>query len=777
MHRLRFYSSFAALALGACSFISAQTLRLDELKVTTYGNKQSREFSFSDKHAGFFYGMTGTDDFLDWNAGWNIRARRVFNDYRLYWNGRLLPRQHNETTVNIYPDRMVRRYPGFIKETFSLVDEQKVIYIALENRGKKEQIFGIELLGDIISKPSVDGNTAILTPKEHQGNVVRVAAINPDVPVTVEGSIITAGAGSGGFVITFGDTEQSSRLVADARNNNAEWHHTRAMRMQRLIDDNAIESDNQIAKGISWLMLTADELVTKQHGGWGIYAGLPWFTDFWGRDMFISLPGIVLCTGQFEVARDILSSFAKYMDVDPASPTYGRVPNRLNLDGILYNTTDGTPRFVIEALDYLRYSGDKSFIKSIYKNVKIATDASLKLYVDDRGYLTHADADTWMDAKRQSKYPCSPRGNRAVDIQALWYGQLTAAVQMAQYMGKKDDVARWQAAADKLKSNFEKDFVVDGRIVDHLNADGSPDHQIRPNTMYAYELISSDSLKMNDLRTTWTHLVYPWGVSSLDQMDENFHPYHEHWHRYHKDDAYHNGTIWLWQNGMAMQRMIEYGQVQKAYKLFSNMNRQALDEGAIGSLAENADAWCRPGQTWVRRSGTFLQAWSNAEQIRVWSQCFLGVKPDMLNAHISITPRMPNKIDVNTRMRIADSFLSYCKRTIDAQVFYCFAWSGKKPVTVTLDLPKIKNIDIEIPAGGKVEVNLSPGNELTASVSDHTGDVITRINATKDEQKAAFASMCFKFRKGLDFAKPCYREDLKSMSRYFNPPLNYQSVE
>ena len=94
-----------------------------------------------------------------------------------------------------------------------------------------------------------------------------------------------------------------------------------------------------------------------------------------------------------------------------------------------------------------------------------------------------------------------------------------------------------------------------------------------------------------------------------------------------------------------------------------------------------------------------------------------------------------------------------------------------------LHLLKIKNIDIEIPAGGKVEVNLSPGNELTASVSDHTGNVITRINATKDEQKAAFASMCFKFRKGLDFAKPCYREDLKSMSRYFNPPLNYQSVE
>ncbi|MGN1245272.1 MAG: amylo-alpha-1,6-glucosidase [Muribaculaceae bacterium] len=778
MNRNLFYSSVAALVMSASSLLNAQALRLDELKITTNGNKQSREFSFSDKHAGFFYGMTGTDDFLDWNAGWNIRAHRVFTDYRLYSNGKLLPRNTHETSVNVYPDRMVRSYPGAVKETFSLVDKEKVIYIALESRGKEKSSFGIELLGDIISAPSADGSTAILTPKEHPGMMVRVAAINPDVPITVDGSIITAAEGSGGFIITFGDDAESNRLVADARLNNDSWHSARTLRMQQLLDVNAIESTDQITKGISWLMLTADELVTMQHGGWGIYAGLPWFTDFWGRDMFISMPGIVLCTGQFEVARDILSSFAKYMDVDPNSPTYGRVPNRLNLDGILYNTTDGTPRFVIEALDYLRYSGDKAFVKAIYKNVKIATDASLKLYVDDRGYLTHADADTWMDAKRQSKYPCSPRGNRAVDIQALWYGQLSAAVQMAQYMGKKDDAARWQAAADKLKANFENDFVVDGVIVDHLNADGTPDNQIRPNTIYAYELISSDSLKMADLRTTWTHLVYPWGVSSLDQMDENFHPYHEQWHRYHKDDAYHNGTIWLWQNGMAMQRMIEYGQEQKAFKLFCNMNRQALDEGAIGSLAENADAWCRPGKTWVRRSGTFLQAWSNAEQIRTWSQCFLGVKPDMLNAHIAITPRLPKNIDVNTRMRIADADLQYCRRTTDSfSHFYSFGWSGKKPVTITLDLPVIANVDIEIPAGGKVEINVTPKASLRATVFNAAGDVITRVDAAKDAQKAQFAAKCLKFRNGLHFAEPCYREDLKSMSRYFNPPLHYQSIE
>lgn len=105
-------------------------------------------------------------------------------------------------------------------------------------------------------------------------------------------------------------------------------------------------------------------------------------------------------------------------------------------------------------------------------------------------------------------------------------------------------------------------------------------------------------------RRCWEELVYPWGVASLTQWDNQFHPQHENWHYYHKDDAYHNGTVWLWNNGIAMQRMIEYGQVEMAWELFQNMNRQALKEGAIGSLSENADAHPRTGQNWVNRSGT-----------------------------------------------------------------------------------------------------------------------------------------------------------------------------
>ena len=158
-------------------------------------------------------------------------------------------------------------------------------------------------------------------------------------------------------------------------------------------------------------------------------------------------------------------------------------------------------------------------------------------------------------------------------------------------------------------------------------------------------------------------MTYPWGVASLAQWDTQFHPQHENWHYYHKDDAYHNGTVWLWNNGIAMQRMIEYGQVESAWQLFQNMNRQALVEGAVGSLSENADAHPREGKSWINRSGTFLQAWSNAEHLRVWYQYFLGIRPDMMKRVITIEPKLPKEItNIETSVRIGKGILTYTYR-------------------------------------------------------------------------------------------------------------------
>ena len=643
----------ASLVIAACTESADIDSPLDSLGVEVTSS-ENREYSFTDKKSGFWYGTTHQDSVFFW-SGWNISKKRIFSDYQLSVDGKSLNRKQVSCTV--YPNKIVRVWSS-AKETFSLVDNYPVLYINLSEVSGDS--VGISLNQDLLSESESNDNGLLFTPKENgDSRILLSPAVDCGFTFTDNG--IKAPASSEGFIITYGNEEECEMLLSKFRSEGEEWLKERAGRMSSLITEyNPISSNiKELDKAINWLTLTTDELVTEQQG-MGIYAGLPWFNEYWGRDMFISMPGTCLVSGQFDVAKQILLDFAKFQDKNPESPTYGRIPNRANPDGILYNTTDGTPRFVIQAFELLEYSGDTAFVSEIYPAVKLSIDASCRNFTDDKGYLTHADADTWMDVKRNG-IPGSPRGNRANDIQALWYGQLEAGSRLAELVGDKESAERWLRLASKIRSNFEHDYCdKEGNMVyDHLNSDGTPDKQFRPNQLYCFEMIGDEEFT----RRCWEELTYPWGVASLAQWDTQFHPQHENWHYYHKDDAYHNGTVWLWNNGIAMQRMIEYGQVEAAWQLFRNMNRQALVEGAVGSLSENADAHPREGKSWVNRSGTFLQAWSNAEHLRVWYQYFLGIRPDMMNRVITIEPNLPKEImSLQTSVKIGKGTLTYTYR-------------------------------------------------------------------------------------------------------------------
>lgn len=601
--------------------------------------QENREYSYTDKKAGYWYGRTHLKE-LDWYSGWNLAKKRILADYTISIDNQALDRSQAECFV--YPDRLVRRWSNAV-ETFSMIDGLPVIHIGLECEAATTSI-SPDL--SLISMSHMDDDAIFYVPNEAKDKLIMIA-----------------GDGKKGFVLTYGATEEECRALHEKfLAEGKELLKERKDRINDLVTEyNPVKTNlPELDKALDWITITMDELITEQQGN-GIYAGLPWFNEYWGRDMFISMPGACLVTGQFEVAKEILKDFAKLQDNDPESETYGRIPNRANLEGILYNTTDGTPRFVIQALELAEYCGDTEFLAEIYPAIKTSINASIANYTDENGYLTHADADTWMDVKRNG-IPGSPRGNRANDIQALWYDQLNAGSKIAGLMGDITSAEQWSGLALMLASRFEQNFCdKEGNMIyDHLNTDGSADIQFRPNQLYCFDLITDDAFKQRVTRRTWEELVYPWGVSSLAQWDKQFHPQHENWHYYHKDDAYHNGTIWLWNNGIAMQRMIEYGQVDAAWELFKNMNRQALHEGAVGSLSENADAHPREGQSWVNRSGTFLQAWSNAEHLRVWYQYFLGIRPDLLDSVIVIEPKLPSEItSVETSVKIGQGTLHY----------------------------------------------------------------------------------------------------------------------
>ena len=632
--RTNIFTCMAAVAMIA-SACSNSTSRIDSLGVPVT-KEENREYSYTDKKAGYWYGTTHQETPEFW-SGWNMAKKRILADYTLSVNGEALNRKDAE--VIVYPDRLERSWNN-TKETFCLVDGKPVIFIGIES--DEPVSISLDMTHLIGTEEAEDG--IFYTPAEAPDKRIMLA----EVPE--------------GFILAYGTKDECRELVSDFRTDGKEMLTARKARINSLVTEyNPVKTNlPELDKALDWITITMDELITEQQGN-GIYAGLPWFNEYWGRDMFISMPGACLVTGQFDIAKQILKDFAKLQDTDPSSETYGRIPNRANLEGILYNTTDGTPRFVIQALEVAEYSGDTEFLHELWPAITTSINASIKNYIDEKGYLTHADADTWMDVKRNG-IPGSPRGNRANDIQALWYEQLTAGSKIAALLGDHGTAEEWSGLAVMLASNFEHDFCdKDGKMIyDHLNADGTPDVQFRPNQLYCFDLILDDGFKQEVTRRAWEELVYPWGVASLAQWDRQFHPQHENWHYYHKDDAYHNGTIWLWNNGIAMQRMIEYGQVDAAWELFKNMNRQALHEGAVGSLSENADAHPREGQEWVKRSGTFLQAWSNAEHLRVWYQHFLGIRPDLLNNRIVIEPKIPSEItSIETSVKVGNGTLHY----------------------------------------------------------------------------------------------------------------------
>jgi glycogen debranching enzyme len=747
-------STFSLIILyssqGFANTEKKQTEMLDRMKISVSA-AANRPVSFTNKEAAYYYTQTHLNNHPEWAwfEGMNIAKNRIFSGYQLFVGGKKLDTQ--QAKVSVYPHKLVRSYPTKWVEELQLVDYKNIIDVSLN--GANEQI-GIALQGEKVHYLYSKNNLAFFSPNE--GNYTIAVGAKTDMPIEIKNNIVYTSAQSKGFFVAVGKTEaEAAAVLTSTRPAIAKLEKERAQRMHNYLSTNTylLSNNDSLTLAMNWIQSTMDQLVTKQQGN-GIYAGLPWFNEYWGRDEFISFPGAVLITGQFETARKILKSFAEYQNTDKNSKFYGRVPNIVNPQNIDYHTTDGTPRFIIELLDYVKYSGDKSLIKELYTNVQNSIEGSVKNWMDDKGYLLHADNETWMDARDANLVSYSPRSSRANDIQALWYQQLCAGVYFAQFMNNTADMQKWQEIADKVKSNFEKDYRDDKHdyLADFLSPENKADFTLRPNQLYALELVSDETFRWQVTRKSWEELVYPWGVASLNRQDKLFHPFHLSPENYHKDAAYHRGTIWLWNNGMAMQRMIEAGQIETAYKLFENMNRQALTMGVVGGLSENMDAYPHEGKNWPKLTGTYLQAWSNAEHIRVWYQYFLGIRPDMIKNNLTLAPRIPAKIkqlDYNFTIKNSLIHASYISGKTTT---YRYRFGKVNPM-VEIDIFPYEIKQVQIPENVVLQLERI-GKNLNITIFDNQGKTVYQTSSPESMSRLAKQNKCNQLMNNVQFARP-----------------------
>ncbi|MDZ7264664.1 MAG: GH116 family glycosyl hydrolase [candidate division KSB1 bacterium] len=604
-------------------------------------------------------------------------SRKYLADYSMVIDGQHIEKKA-ASQIKIYPDHLLRTFLKDVVEHLYFLED--INCLILEYAASELHSYEFTPLFDDNFNPEAweirwqkNQDLLILAPKEKNkkegaSNCIGICfdcsvqykseqriLKHFDIPARQIGSFRVAKDLFRIFIIVAPNEAEIRNLATLLPQNFEKYLDAKRQRITKLLGDCHFETNlADFNKAFRWALLSMDQLIMKQPAFnkkmTGIFAGLPWFCDYWGRDTFISLPGAALVTAQLEPAKEILLSFAQFQSTNADNSDFGRIPNQITTENVIYNTADATPWFVRELWEYYLYSGDSDILKNLYPVVKRTVDGTLKYHMDQNYFLTHAEAETWMDAQGADG-PWSPRGNRAVEIQALWFQQLLAAANIANLVGEDHIADEWRQIARQLQQNFQRKFWNDKRLAlyDHLNSSDEPDTKIRPNQILAVTVpeqpILNPERELMVVKEVATKLAYPYGVASLWQHDPDFHPYHVHPPFYPKDAAYHNGTVWLWLSGPVISSFMKYGYEDLAFEMLTSETTQILQWGGVGTLSELLNAVPFPGQSLPAPSGTVTQAWSLAEYLRNIYQDLIGIKPDVPNQKIILEPHLPAMIN------------------------------------------------------------------------------------------------------------------------------------
>lgn len=631
----------------------------------------SREVVFSDLRTTHWACDTGLRDQRAYH-GLYTAMHESLDDYVVVLDGRPLE-PDDATRVLVTPWSMVREYPNGVRETVFLALGEKALFVRIGAGGAPPRAWEVRPRVDLrwiwrpeqgryeatdhgdadlgvvevvrrdrepgpgapdrlligVAAPGRFDEAMTPRPTVHPRDAAR-RAMSETTPVEI-GTIggpwepgrahldLVFVPGRGDFVHA-GDT---ARDLLDRRDQllAAREAHFRAMERGALRT-----GDARLDKAYRWARASMDQMIMHTRGA-GIYAGFHWFTNFWGRDTFLCVPGATLVTGRLDAAREILRSFLDFQLLDRRDPREGRLPNIVQPGQVQYAGVDGTWWYVRAAHRYVkarRAAGtpDRGFEAEFDAALRAMIDGAERHAVDRHGFLRHGDGETWMDAGGDAN-PRSPRGDRAVEVQALYYNGLRVAAWLARERGHPDRADRYERLADRTAASFARRFWIadENRLADHLDADGSQDRQVRPNTILALTAVEPEwppLLDADRVRTEVDHayeqLVLPWGVTSLDPRDGGFLGKHLDPENHHYDDAYHNGDVWMWLSGPMITALCRVGRVGDARAMLDVLVDETLDHGAVGAIREVRDGT----DTGEREEfgGATYQAWSMAEMLR-----------------------------------------------------------------------------------------------------------------------------------------------------------------
>lgn len=315
----------------------------------------------------------------------------------------------------------------------------------------------------------------------------------------------------------------------------------------------------------------------------GLYAGLPWFFQFWLRDEALSLRALADLDQPLALALlwRRLEALAVTEDQPFTEP----------LDGVLWLVKRGN-----EFLD------DGMIKRDEYPRLKTIlgplVDRLLKYHTRE-GLVVHAPDKTWMDSIRRS--------GSALELQALAFTAYSLAHRLS---GSRLERGRYRTLQKVTRQQIRSRYLRGRELADGFDLDsGKADFTCRPNIFLA-GYAAPDLLKPRQWRRAIDHalkeLWLPWGgLATLPPDAPNFQSVSTG----EDPRSYHQGDSWFYLNNLAAVVMARLS--RRHYQPYINQILKASTDNILaGQIPDHHSELS--SASFFDPAGSPAQAWSSA---------------------------------------------------------------------------------------------------------------------------------------------------------------------
>jgi HEAT repeat protein len=334
------------------------------------------------------------------------------------------------------------------------------------------------------------------------------------------------------------------------------------------------------------------------------FAGIPYYTQLFGCDNTLSLPGAV-AGGFTETAKGTLECLA-----DNARKQNGRSPHEVATSN--RHVGDGNaqepPQFVVACQQYYLWTGDREFLREVYPTCRQVIDYC-RARRDEDGYI-----------QGPALIESHGMGPEKLDAAAYLIAAYAAVSAMASELGETSQAEEYAAFAEESRARFDGDWWM-------------PEHGI-----WADSRVPGGERRMTDY---WS-VVFPIlaGVAEPGRvqpaLDEIERGWINQWGGVHTrgDDISGQGSGVVTTNLFA-QAAFQHGRADLGWSQVRKASRAPLEERMLGGFNEVIP----PG------GSDILQLWSAAPLLGAVIEGLAGIRPDAGAHRVELAPRAPTDLD------------------------------------------------------------------------------------------------------------------------------------